>query len=160
MSAFISMDPRTTYPYPFENITAAGFDIIDLTSRGMRSKRIAETLLTKDSFIRKIRGDITRVTGARTAASMVYRACQVDLFPSQLEQTYPPDELSPARLEALALAAQGLTIREISDVAGRVSETGVQIYRARQDLGAVTTPHAVRLAFESGLLPPDLEIFH
>jgi LuxR family transcriptional regulator, activator of conjugal transfer of Ti plasmids len=63
--------------------------------------------------------------------------------------------LPPSQRKVLAGAAAG---ERVADTASRlhVSPATVKVYRtqARQNLGALTTPHAVALALVRGLLAP------
>lgn len=79
----------------------------------------------------------------------------VDRFVSDVERLTAAQtiRLSPRELEALRLAADGLSMPEIAESTGRATETvKTQLARARSKLGARNVAHAVALAFRAGLV--------
>jgi DNA-binding CsgD family transcriptional regulator len=75
-----------------------------------------------------------------------------DVIPG-LSETDSPFLLSPRQQEVLALAAQGLTNRQIAlELVIRPGTVNNHLTLAREALGALNTTHAVAIALVRGLI--------
>ncbi|MFF7966725.1 LuxR C-terminal-related transcriptional regulator [Streptomyces sp. NPDC007903] len=129
--------------------------IITRNARGLRAQQIADELGISERTVRSYVIDASRALGIKGSVlpALVEYAYAHGLITVSRRPT--PVALPPSLIATLDCAARGLGHRAVAAELGITPESA-RSYRSRllKALGAISTAHAVAIAWEMGLRPP------
>lgn len=148
---------RSVQPHQISMVSALSyreFDVLEFASRGLSLHETAARLEYEVGTIKNCRSGIYKKIDAANIGHAVRIACEADLFIDRLPFAIM-GEPSPTLVETFNLFSLGHDMHEVASILG-IKYRAAQVRKNRliQTIGAQTFPHAVRITWESRLIPP------
>lgn len=139
---------------PLSNLSERQLTIIDLTSQGFSYTETAAEINCSPKYTRNLRWRILQTLGARNMVHVVRIGCDAGVFDRIIEPAPHGARINPTLAEILDVSSYGNNCTETGDQLNRAAKT-IRNYRSDIlfELGARTFSHAVRIAFQEGILP-------
>jgi len=126
---------------------------LDLLSRGYSNIETGKLLNRSEEAIRSRRRKIIYKLHVSSIAEAVSRGFEAGILTFEDKSEEFEGELTSAELHILRLASRGLSVQQTANTRGTVRETAkAQRRNLYAELGAHDLPHAIRLAYEFGIL--------